>query len=437
MIVENEELFLINYDSENRKKLLYAPLRSYLALAKSEVAEMLVAPGKTDVKKQFFDKLKARPLLDMEEIIRNLHTSNPELSLAITDNCTLRCVYCHASAGEEHKLNTMSHDMIDAILCKYFESIKHSKVVKISFDGGGEPTFNFDTLKYAINQAKLLAAQQGTKCRFSMATNGYYGDKIRKYITQEFSHISLSFDGPEFIHNLHRPTPSGHGSFSVVYDTAKFFSDSGLSFAFRATISNHSLYHLEAIIDFFAKHFPNKSIGLEHLNPLGRAIKCQNVLPPNKKDFSDSLLSILKYSKDKPVTILNSASTEYDIVRPVFCSNVGIPNWTVNINGEIAACARDDVPDEFIFGKYDLESNALFFDDQKLENLRKMVVMNYKECKNCFCKYHCAGDCPDRRMTEKLDCRSIREIGVHILTSKLYNKEVKYAHTISSSNVGN
>jgi len=207
-----------------------------------------------------------------------------------------------------------------------------------------------------------------------------------------------------------------------------------LSFAFRATVSDYSLPYLESIIDFFAENFPSKSLGLEHLNQLGRANNCTNVLPPNKKEFANRLIDLIKYSKDKPITILNSASTEYDIIRPVFCSNVGIPNWTVNIDGDITACNRDDVPDEFIFGKYDFQSNTLHFYENKLDQLKKMVVSNYTECKNCFCKYHCAGDCPDRRLTEKMDCDSIRLIGLSILNNRLNNKEVQYAQTISSPN---
>jgi radical SAM protein with 4Fe4S-binding SPASM domain len=437
MIIENEEIFIIDYSEDESKKIIYAPLRSYLALANQNIVDTLVSSSESEIKEDFFQNLKDRPVIEMQNILHNLHTANPELSLAITDNCNLRCVYCHASAGEAHKQNTMSYEMIDAIMTKYFDYIKPSKYVKISFDGGGEPTYNFRALEYAINKAKQLATERNTKCQFSMASNGYYGENVRKFITNEFSHISLSFDGPEFIHNLHRPTSNGEGSFSTVFDTAKYFYNNGLSFAFRATISDQSLNYLEAIIDFFADNFPNKSIGLEHLNLLGRANSCLNVLPPNKKEFTKRLVDLIKYSKGKAISILNSASTEYDIIRPVFCSNVGIPNWTVNINGEILACVRDNVPDEFVFGKYDFQSNTLLLDDSKIEKLRKMVVLNYKECKDCFCKYHCAGDCPDRRMTDKLDCESIKQIGSLILNNKINNKEVQHAYSISSPNSKN
>ena len=81
--------------------------------------------------------------MDVQEILKNLHRSAPELSLAITDNCSLRCVYCHASAGEAHKQRTMSERFIEAILLAYFDFLEHVRGVEVSFNGGGGPTFAF------------------------------------------------------------------------------------------------------------------------------------------------------------------------------------------------------------------------------------------------------------------------------------------------------
>ena len=410
MIIGDEEIFLIDHDEYDAKQMVYVPLRSYLAIAEREIMDKVLFDTNSKENTQFFGKLKKLPLLSMEEIIGNLHSAIPELSLAITDNCNLYCVYCHASAGEDHKQNTMTTEMIDSILTKYFEFIGNRKVVKISFNGGGEPTYNFKRLVYAVNKAKSLANQSGAQCIFSMATNGFYGDAVRQFIIENFSEISLSFDGPEFIHNQHRPTKTGDGSFAMVYATAKYFYNTSLPFAFRATISNISIQHIEEIIDFIAAEFPNKSIGLEHMNMFGRAKNSNVVLPPNIDEFSDKIVYLLDYIKGKP-----------------------IPNWTVNVSGAITACARDDTPDEFVFGNYDHATNTLTLDEEKISGLRRMVVTNYTECENCFCKYHCAGDCPDRRLEEKYDCNSIRKIGKHILQDKLSTSKVKqHASTISA-----
>lgn len=154
---------------------------------------------------------------------------------------------------------------------------------------------------------------------------------------------------------------------------------------------------------------------------MGRALQHKEPLvePPDKEVFAQKIVEALKYTQDKPVHILNAASTEYNLIRPVFCSNIGIPNWTVSTNGDVVACGRDNAPDEFVFGYFNRETNTIVLDQQKIANLHCMNVLNYPECVDCFCKYHCAGDCPDRRIADKSDCHSIREIGRHVLTEKL------------------
>ncbi|MGD1047085.1 MAG: radical SAM protein [Bacteroidota bacterium] len=432
MIINSEELFFLSCEEDLSKKIIYAPLRSYLALAKNEVVESIKSHEYSTIKNRFFNMLSERQLLNMTEIINNLHKVNPELSLAITDNCNLRCLYCHASAGDAHKLRTMSYKMIDAIIKKYFEFINDTETIRVSMNGGGEPTYNFKKLEYAIKKVKEYASQRNIKCNLSMATNGVYGNTVRNFIIKEFADISLSFDGPAHIQNLHRPMANGKGSFPNVYETAKYFYDSGFNFAFRATVSDYSIDYLEEMMDFFATNFPNKSIGLENLNPFGRGRNCNKVKPPNKIKFAERIIDMLCYTKDKPIKILNSATTDYDLIRPVFCTNVGIPSWTVDVNGDIYACHRDDAPDDFTFGKYDIETNSLILDYNKINKIRDMVVFNYDECADCFCKYHCAGDCPDRRLSDKLNCVTTQNIGLNILNNKLSNnKELKYANKFS------
>lgn len=435
MKVQNEELFFLKYEADCSKKMIYAPLRSYLALAKNEIIDAIKSNETSTIKEQFINMLSKRPLLNMNEILNNLHNTNPELSLAITDNCNLRCLYCHASAGEPHKLQTMSYEMIDAILKKYFEFIDDTETIRVSFNGGGEPTYDFKKLAFAVDKIKEHSEKKGINCKISMASNGVYNNRVRKFIVKEFSDVSLSFDGPAHIQNLHRPTANGKGSFPQVFETAKYFYKEDFNFAFRATVSDYSMEYLEEMMDFFAGNFPNKSIGLENLNPFGRGKYCSEVVAPDKTKFAERIIDILKYTRDMPIVVLNSATTDYDILRPVFCTNVGIPSWTVDVNGVIYACHRDGAPDDFVFGKYDINTNVLYLDTDKIDRIRKMTVFNYEECTDCFCKYQCSGDCPDRRLTDKLDCEATKKIGLEILNHKLTNnKHFKYENTLSSRN---
>lgn len=413
-----DEYFVIDHATDPGRCIVYAPLRSYLAAIPREAGRVLTCPKESRLKASFLTMLASKPVVDMSEILQNLHRATPELSLAITDDCNLRCIYCHASAGDPHKKRTMSLAMIRAILDAYFDRLTNQKAVSINFNGGGEPTFALDELSFAIQHATELAARRGKVVGFGMATNGCYGDRIRSFVVKHFRSVSLSLDGPEWIHNRHRPTASGGGSFEHVIETARYFVANRFPFAFRATVSAFSLNKITDLIDLIAKEFPGKSIGLEHLNPFGRAEQNLDpeVSPPNKHEFSNVIAALISYARDRNVHIMNSASTEYHLLRPVFCSNIGIPNWTVSTTGDIVACGRDNAPEVFVFGRFDEVSGQLVLDEDKISRLRSLNVLEYPECKDCFCKYHCAGDCPDRRLADKSDCASIRHIATQVLT---------------------
>lgn len=420
MNISGEEIFFIDYKASTEKVMLYAPLRSYLAILSKENMKVFLVDSNSKVREKIIEKIKTKPLIDVKKILVDLQKVAPELSIPITDNCNLRCLYCHASAGDKNKQRSMDNSMIDAILECYFTGIPtETKEVKINFTGGGEPTYEFDRLAYAIKRANEIALDLNIRCRFTMATNGCYGQDIREYIVENFSDISLSFDGPSHIQNIHRPFKNNASSFDSVYKTAKYFYSKNFPFALRATVSDYSLSYLKEIIDFFEQNFPGVHLGLEPLILVGRAINDDTLQPPDPKMFGDELIELFKYADKKRISIANSASSEYDIVRPVFCSGVGVPNWTVLINGEIVCCAREGAPEEFSFGKLDYDQKKVFIDKKKLAQIRAMNVLNYEECVDCFAKYHCAGDCPDRRISNKLDCDSIRKVGEFILNKKI------------------
>jgi len=54
---------------------------------------------------------------------------------------------------------------------------------------------------------------------------------------------------------------------------------------------------------------------------------------------------------------------------------------------------NDPRSEVFFYGKYDSEQRKFVFYDNKLSYLRKRTINNISHCENCFCKYHCAGDC--------------------------------------------
>jgi uncharacterized protein len=47
----------------------------------------------------------------------------------------------------------------------------------------------------------------------------------------------------------------------------------------------------------------------------------------------------------------------------------------------------------FHYGRYDQSADRFVFDHQRLAGLRALSVENLSFCRDCFCRWHCAGDC--------------------------------------------
>jgi uncharacterized protein len=418
VIVHGEEIFVVPYSRDETHSLVYVPLRSYTALvAAHKVADLDHAETLAPEWSHFISCLKLRPYIDIKQLHAFAKKRTRELSVAITDDCNLRCRYCHHSAGSPGRTATMSSEMLEAVLATFIASLPGHEG-RISFFGGGEPTCALDKLKYAVEFALETAAEKGKSLTFKLATNGCFGKTAGEFLVRYFKEISLSFDGPPHIHNLHRPLKNGRASFPAVFANAKHLFDRNIPFAIRATVSDYSLSYMKELIDFFATEFPGRTVGLEPLNPYGRAKEDHVVESPAKEAFAEFIIDAYRYAEGKPIQIMSASVGKFDHLRTVFCGSVAVPNWTVATDGRISCCTRDNAPEAFEFGHFDCKQHQFVLDDSRLVAIGEMNVFSYPECNGCFCKYHCAGDCPDLRASALLNCTATRKMGEYWLNRR-------------------
>lgn len=423
MEIRGEEIFFLErYDSPD-SMIVYVPLRSYLAVVKKELVD-IIKENNSDIADYFFEKLYTKTLINPYELHQVITKIAPQISIPVTDNCNLRCKYCYFRAGDEDKKACQSKEEIKCYIDAYLNSLSKFQIrnkenyIDVSIAGGGEPTVAFNAFRYTVEYCEEAFNKAGFIPRFNMPTNGAYGDEVRAFITDHFHQVSLSMDGPQFIQDRHRPLANGGSSFSLVYNTAKYFYEHNVSFAFRATVSAYSVNYLKEILDFFHTEFPGKTVGLEPMNLFGRAVGNDDLLPPDEMLYSEKLLEAYDYAYKNGISIRTAGTGKFDQLRTVFCGAVGIPNWTITTEGRITSCTRDNLPEIFSFGKYDEEKNELFVDEEKIKKIRKLNVFNYPECKDCFCKYNCAGDCPDLRVSNMLNCEATKKVATYVFNKK-------------------
>jgi uncharacterized protein len=73
-------------------------------------------------------------------------------------------------------------------------------------------------------------------------------------------------------------------------------------------------------------------------------------------------------------------------------------SFTVTPTGDVTACyevsyTSDPRSERYFFGRYDPQRADFVFDQAKLAALGRLNVRNMPFCDDCFCRWHCAGDC--------------------------------------------
>jgi len=425
MLIHNEEVFFIPYHQNKNDYILYAPLRSKLFLVSRKVYENIKARHLAFFRESILPKLQRSKLIKVEDIMNALLDMPPELAMAITNRCTLKCPYCHANANSPGKSNTMKWPLLKKMIDLYFSKLRGGqKELPVSFARGGEPTVTPRLMDRTIKYINKLAKEKNTATKYSMATNAYYlNDKIARYIENNFSDISISLDGPEFIQSKQRPPiKPNRNYFKIIMRNAKYLFASGkINVAFRATISDWSLKHLTEVLDFFIKEFPGCTLGLEPMNPFGRGRSCKVIKPPNKLKFARALEKAIDYAGEK-VYIVNASIGNFDTIRVFFCTAVATIAWNITPDGKLWCCTRDNAPEYFCYGKFDEKKNEIVFDERKINKIRSLNVSNFKECEDCFLKYNCAGDCPDLRAVNLINCYANRMLGAKYLNQIISKK---------------
>lgn len=424
MKINDEEIFFIDFEDDIDKSIVYVPLRSYLSLINIDLKKIIIE-NNSEISNAFFSMIKKKEYVDPILLHERNKMILPQLSIPITDNCNLKCEYCYFRAGDDDRKKTMSKDLIKACVDAYVDNIQQysiqskGKYIDVSIAGGGEPTVEFELFKFAVLYIEKKLLDLGITPRFTMPTNGAYGDKVREFIVQHFYQLSFSMDGPEYIQNFHRPCKNGNGSYKQVFESAKYFYNSNIKMAFRITVTNYSVKHLLEVLDFFDREFKGINVGIEAMNAFGRAINNPKVSAPDPIEYSDALLVAHRYAAEKGMKIKNASTGKFECLRTVFCGAVGIPNWTVTTDGRVTSCTRDNMPDDFSFGRFNETTKKFEIEQEKVERLRNMSVFAFPECEDCFCKYNCAGDCPDLRLANMLNCNATKKIGAFILNKKI------------------
>lgn len=318
-----------------------------------------------------------------------------EVTLFLTTRCNLRCIYCYASAGErpiaEMSLETAKRGI--EFVCRNALERGRSEF-GIGYHGGGEPTMHWDVLTQSFAYAQQLARENGLEVYGSMATNGVLSPEKQQWIIKNFRGANISVDGLPKVQDFQRPMSSGKPSSLAVMHTLRAFDRARFQYGIRVTVTAASVKYLPQSIEYLLDNANPKHIQVEPMYVLGRGRKTDLAVDP--QEFIAAYREAKLIADQRGVEMFYSAA-RVDVLTNRFCQSCG-EGFSLTPQGLVSACYEVPDPevefaDEFIFGRYNEHPARYEFDEEKLVRLRNRTVEHIPWCQDCFCKWHCAGDC--------------------------------------------
>jgi uncharacterized protein len=402
-----EEIFVVPRRED--EYFLYAPLRRRLAVVNGSAvvvlarfleagAEALDACGRALVDSLTAKGLLGEPVPAPPLFPEGYRLLPHEVTLFLTSRCNLRCRYCYADAGRK------SADMPFATARAAIDLVARNAGLAglprfgVGFHGGGEPTVAWDLLVRCVEHARAKAEECGLEAEVFAATNGVLGPEQREYVARHFTSVNVSLDGPPDIQDRNRRRADGGGSYADVAETLRYFARAGLHHGVRATVTAATVDRMREVVEWFAREF---RLAYVHLEPVWLCGRCarSGERPPDDAAFEARFLEAAERGAALGLPVLYSGA-RLDALSSRFCAAPG-DGFNVLPEGLVTSCYEVTEPDDprariFHYGR--CEGGTFVFDEERLASLRCYSVEHLEHCADCFCRWHCAGDCLARAL---------------------------------------
>lgn len=407
------ELFVLR---DEKGPILYAPLGGLMARANGPAVEAALAFAADEGAYEAMTP-------DEREVVRALGETGfferraypqhetvfcpTQVTLFPTNACNLRCSYCYAFGGEGggngEPITRMRLEVAQRAIDLVARNAVHRRDAGepihnflVSIHGNGEPFCAFDLIRQIVFYGQDVSEKLDIPVVFNAATNGVLTEEQLDFVLAYFDNVNISYDGLPAFQDANRPVAGGRGSFAAVDHTMRRLCEAGLNFGIRTTVTAAMVDAMPQIVEFVATNYP--SIEQLHFEPVWECGRCKTSADtmPSSDAFTRRYLESLEVARDHDLRLVFSGARQ-DVLADTFCK-VSSGSFTVTPTGDVTACyevsyASDPRAQRFFFGRYDEGAGDFVFDQRKLDALGKLSVHHIRYCDDCFCRWHCAGDC--------------------------------------------
>ena len=289
----------------------------------------------------------------------------------VTRDCNLRCDYCYL----EKQPNYMSKDIAKKAVEYSIGQLKDNlpdKKIDIVFHGG-EPILNFDVVKEIVNKYKSYNTIY-KNFRFSMTTNGtIINEDIIKFLKKNDICLSVSVDGREKEHNLHRKFKSGVDTFNIIIANLLRYKEEGIDIRVRMTVTPETVNSIfENYKFFYNMGFRSIPFVLDLYNKKWTKEDMENYYRNFKK-----IIEFLKNENEEDFNIF-MVNLKNNINIPKGICSGGKTSIHFNYNGDLYPCS-------FSIGEEDYKLGDIFsgINNKKQEWLQEINKKENEQCSGC------------------------------------------------------
>ena len=358
--------------------------------------------------------------------------------------CNLNCTYCYYL--EKHKLYEHSNQRMTDELLEHFirEYISAQQVPVVSFVWqGGEPSLlGIDYFKRIIELQQKHS--KGKSIENSFQTNGtLLTDEWCLFFKKHNFLVGISVDGPEHIHNRHRPFNTGTPSFSKVNNGIDLLRKHKVDFNTLTVVHRDNaafpleIYRfLKEIGSGYIQFIPIVERKTKQSRPDGLTL-----VGPEQIDAEVTEWSVLPEEYGNFLSTIFDAWVRNDVGRfYVQQFDAALANWigenagicvfsekcgdavVLEHNGDVYSC------DHFVYPQYrlgNIQENSFYSmlksPEQQKFGLNKLNSLPQR-CIECEYRFACHGECPKHRFTLTADgqpglnflCRGYKKLFSHM-----------------------
>ncbi|MCF8032294.1 MAG: anaerobic sulfatase maturase [Desulfarculaceae bacterium] len=323
-------------------------------------------------------------------------------------DCNLSCDYCFYLEKAELFNSKQTHRMTGAILEEVVRQAMRQAGREINFIWqGGEPTLmGLDFFRKAVELQQRYGRDQTVGN--GLQTNGLLIDSQWAQFLRSYQWlVGLSLDGPQHVHDHHRKTGRGQGTWEPVVESAKRLLDAEVAVNALVVVTDYSVRFAQEIYEF------HKNLGLNYMQFIP-CVEADKQDPSAVSSFSvpsepygHFLCQLFDLWMDDFTDLTPTTSIRF--FDSLFYQYLGLPapectllpecgNYVVvEHNGEVFSC------DFFVQPAWRL-GNVMYSRLSDMLNAEKQRQFGRRKahwpdtCGDCRWLGHCAGGCPKDRL---------------------------------------